>query len=440
MRRFLLCFLGLTALAAAPARADDAAAPCDCVTTTGLRGSVGTGGAAAPAAPAGLRRSLPDDPLAEDDPFAFSGYRSGGLLWFPSLDAALGRTSNIEGKAGGTGGTFLKVTPELALRSDWSRHALEASGSATFNRYPGLSDQNNASYAGAAKLRLDLMDGMQADLAARLSSARGAASSADNPAGTAVPSTALTRGASLGFTRDAGLIGVTLRGDVDRTTYSGGMLASGAAIATDSLRNNTRVALALRGSYDTGAAVSPYVEGQVFRRDYDAAANSGRDSTGAAMLVGATVDLGPILRGDLNAGLTREQARDGTLPTLGGFTLDGRLTWMPTRLTTVDFSARTTVDPTSLAGSSGSIGHEMRLALAESLRRDLTASVAAKATRRSYTGIDRSETTVGAEAELAWRVDTHAEVYGRGEWTRFRSSTPAEAYQSFAIMAGLRLR
>jgi hypothetical protein len=441
-----------------PASSDDAnPSPAIAAATAALRGRTADGrtapgaraggdvtgslrGAVRPVAPVG-QRALPDDPQAEtEDLLQPQRYRVGSFTVQPLLDAGIGRTSNVEGRAGSGAGSLYRLRSEATIASDWSRHAFEATLRAGYDGYPTRDSLNTPTYDGAAKLRLDLMDETHADLALRFNAARGKASSAENPAGTAIPSTTTTTGVSAGLTRAAGIVGVTLRGDVDRTSYSGGQLVGGGAIASDAARDNTRVALALRVGLTSDAVAKPYVELQGIRREFDAASMSGRDSQGIAGKVGATIDFGPVLRGDVAAGWTREVLEDDSLGVLDGATLDASLLWSPTRLTEVNLSARTTLDPTTLAGSPGSVGRRAAIAVRHALRRAVIASAGVGGAARRYEGLSLEERTVSGEAELAYRFNPHAEVYGRGEWARFSTTTPGANYSDVTVMTGLRLR
>jgi hypothetical protein len=437
-----------------PASSDDAnPSPAVTAATAALRGRAAdprardgndiTGslrGAVRPVAPAG-QRALADDPQAEtEDLLQPQRYRVGSVTVQPLIDAGVGRTSNLEGRAGSGAGALYRLRSEATIASDWSRHAFEATLRAGYDGYPSRDSLNTPTYDGAAKLRLDLLDETHADLALRFNSARGKASSAENPAGTAIPSTTTTTGASAGLTREAGIVGVTLRGDVDRTSYSGGQLVGGGAIASDAARDNTRVALALRVGLTSDAVAKPYVEVQGIRRAFDAASMSGRDSQGIAGKVGATLDFGPVLRGDVAAGWTREVLEDDSLGVLDGATFDASLLWSPTRLTEVNLSARTTLDPTTLAGSPGSVGRRAAIAVRHALRRDVIASAGVAGEARRYEGLSLEERTVSGEAELAYRFNPHAEIYGRGEWARFSTTTPGANYSDVTVMTGLRLR
>jgi hypothetical protein len=411
-------------------------------TTTGTAGPVtatGRLGVAAapvkPVAPIGPQRQLAADPIAEiDDPDAIPRYRVGTFVLRPQIDAAFGRTSNMAGKAGGAAGTLYRVKPQVAIASDWSRHAFEATLRGGYDGYPSDRQLNAPSYAGDAKLRLDLAEGTTGDLALRFSSERGKATAAENPADTVVPATTRTEGASLGVTRAVGLVGLTLRGDVDRTRYTGG------EPVTDTSRDNTRTALALRATLGGAAIVTPYVEVQAIGRRFSDPASRGRDSRGGAAILGARIDLGPVLSGEVAAGWSRETSDDPALGALTGPTFDARLLWSPTRLTDVTFTARTTLDPTTLAGSPGSVDRRAEATLAHRLTRDWTGTLGVSAEARSYEGVSLEERTVGASAEVAWRFDPHLELYARGDWSRFTSSRPGEDYRSVTVMTGLRLR
>jgi hypothetical protein len=71
------------------------------------------------ASPVSLRRRLPET----FDPFAPLGIRTGPLTWFPTIDIAVGYDSNVDSSTNAREVRTARLSPELRVESDWSRHA-----------------------------------------------------------------------------------------------------------------------------------------------------------------------------------------------------------------------------------------------------------------------------------------------------------------------------
>lgn len=403
------------------------------------QGAVRAVEAAAPTPP-GLR-GLRDDPLTEDeDPDEQRGLRTPGLLWLPAVETSAGATNNVEGAANGSGGAVFSIAPELRLRSDWSRHAIDLDLRGSFTRYPGRSIYDTPTADLRAAVRLDLAEGMRLDLRSGYALTRESASSPDNPAGTIVPSDVTTWSGSIGFTRDAGFLFATLRGDVDMTEYSGGLTGAG-PITSASARDTTRWVGAVRIGATPSPGLKPFVEAQAIDRTYaDATAAAERDATGWALKAGAEIDTGPILRGEVSAGWATERPRSSALGELSGFVADGRLVWSPTRVVEVTATAATTLEPTSLSGSPGLVARTAGLDVAYRLMRNITLQGGATVAARDYEAVSEGETAYGATAAVIWRAHPFAQVFLRGRYEHTFPSAPNPDYGVATVLAGLRLQ
>ena len=379
--------------------------------------------------------------LVEDDDYTPLGLRAGGFTWLPAVEASAGWSSNVASKAGGTSGGAYRLAPELVGRSDWSRHSLQFELRGAYLGNTTDHDYDRPSYQGALRGRIDLGDETTIDVKTGWSHDRQPASSADNPADTVVPATVDNKSASIGLTRDVGLLALTLRGDIERSDYTGGTTASGASLGSET-QNNTRHIAALRATWGSKGSIRPFVEAQISTRDYDDAivAGSPRDSTGAAVKTGIVADLGPTLRGELSTGWGVERPDKGPLPEVSGWLLDGSLTWSPTRLTTVRLDARTSFDPTTLATSSGAVTRTVGVAVDQALRPNLVASAGVAVVDKRYVGTSLVEDTVVLSSGLTYKVDRNIQTFVKGTLTRFDSSSRGANYDAAAVMVGVRLQ
>lgn len=413
------------------------------VTSTG---SVKDGGPSRPLAatqpvPRDLQADKRDEAEIQDDEYAQLGLRSGGFTWLPAIESSLGWSSNVATKAGGASGMTYRVAPELLGKSDWSRHALEIELRGAYIGNTTDHDYDKPTFQGAIRGRVDLGDETRLDLKGTWGHDRQAPSSADNPADTIIPATVDTTTASIGLTRDVGLLALTLRGDIERADYTGGTNASGTALGAD-VQNNTRHVAALRATWGSKGSIRPFAEVQVSTRAYDDAvvAGSPRDTTGAALKSGIVADLGPTLRGELSTGWGVERPDKGNLPDMSGWLLDGSLVWAPTRLTSIKLDARTSFEATTLTGSTGSISRTVGVTVEHALRRDLVATAGLSLNDKRYVGANLREDDLVLSSGLTYKVDRNIQTFVKGNLERFTSSASGANYDAAGVMVGVRLQ
>mgnify|MGYP001766452132 CR=1 FL=1 len=382
-----------------------------------------------------------EEATIEEDDYAPLGLRTGGFTWLPAIESSTGWNSNVASKVDGASGMTYRVAPELRGKSDWSRHSLEVELRGAYLGNTVDHDYDKPSFQGMVRGRIDLGDETRLDLKTSYARDRQSPTSVDDPTLTAVPATLATATGSVGLTRDVGLLAVTLRGDVERADYSGGLTTTGASLGSE-VQNNTRWVGALRAAYGSPGTLRPFAEVQVSTRAYDEplVAGSPRDATGGAVKAGVLADLGPTLRGELSTGWGVERPNEGPLPEISGWLLDGALVWSPTRLTSVRIDAKTSFDPTTLAASTGAVTRTVGVAVDQALRRDLVASAGVALSDKRYVGVDLHEDDLVLSTGLTYKVNRNVQTFVKGSLERFTSSTPGSDYDAAAVMVGVRLQ
>lgn len=377
----------------------------------------------------------------EPDELAPLGLRTGGFTWLPAAEAGLTASSNYNSNASAKSGMVYTVAPELVGKSDWSRHELQLDLRGSYAGIPSDTSYDKPSIQANLRGRVDFSEEMRSDVKLGWMNERQPASQSDNPASTAIPSTVDTKTVSVGVTRDAGLLALTARTDLTRTDYSGGTSTSGASLGAD-VQNNTRIVGALRATYGSQGSLRPFVEVETSRRSYDQKSIAGtqRDGTGAAIRVGAVADVGPTLRGEISTGWGVEKAEDASLSTMSGWLIDGTLAWSPTRITVVKVTAKSEFVPTTLYGSPGALSRSLGVALEQSLRPDLVASVGATVSDKGYFGIDQSEKDLVLSSGLTYKVNRNLQTFVRGTWETFATQPASADYRVSTIMVGVRVQ
>lgn len=389
--------------------------------------------------PRALDTATAEEAEKQDDAYAPLGLRTGGMVWYPALEVSVGRKSNVDSSRGGRSSPLWSIEPELVGRSDWSRHALEVNLRGGRTGYPDASDQSQNRYSTEMRGRIDLGDLTRADIVAGWSRQR-ESSSANEVSTSGEGTDRQTRKASLGVTRDVGLLALTLRGDYERNDY----LANGAlgvGVTDPNVQNNDLWAVALRATLGPTHTIAPFVEVQGNARRYDSGSVYGhvRDAEGKALRVGVTADAGPTLRGEIATGWGAERPHDGRLGEMTGWLVDGNLTWSPTRLVVVKTKLKSTFEPTTNAGSPGALTRTAAIDLDWALRRDVTVSFGVGLDGKHYYGIDVDERTTSLSAGLTYKFDRNFQSFLRTRFERVTASN-AEAYDVATVIAGVRIQ
>lgn len=358
------------------------------------------------------------------------GLRVGSFVAAGSVTAGVGYSSNAAESAGGSGSAYYLTRGSLALRSDWERHGFDVVANGGLRRYAdeSMSLEPNADVTATA--RLDLTETDRVAASAGWTYSRETGSSAE--LGTkSTGADVHTLSGTLGYERNAGLIGLALKGAVDRTSYEAG-----------ESRSNTAVSGSLRLTLENGAALRPFVEGGGFTRRYDDEVDGSgyaRDSVGWELKTGLVVDTG-LLTGEASVGYALERPEDDRLDDIAGFTADAGLAWTPTELVTVGLKGTTTFEPSQIAGASGSVKHAVDVDVAYALQPNVILNTGAGFSYQDYTGVSRTVETFAVRAGAEWRVNRTVSLGLTGSHARTNSSVAGESYDESRIEATVTLR
>jgi hypothetical protein len=379
--------------------------------------------------PTGPPATARNEAVETAEAFGTDGIAVGSFLVFPTLRSSLGWTSNASGGEGGEDDTFMRTRAEVVLRSNFEAHEIEATLGAEYQRYLGETVETAPAFDAGLRGRFDIDEVNRIEAAARARRYR--EDSADPELEGNDPDTITTLGGGLAFERTAGIIGLAGGVDVDRTIYE-----------TSTDRTNTLFAGTLRASLESGGIIQPFVEVTGFRRLTDDRVDADgfeRSSIGGTASVGARFDTG-ITTGSLAVGYGVEHLDDDALENIRGAVFEGTLAWRPSELTTVDLNIETRFEPTTAAGSSGSVVTAGGVAVTHSLLRNVDVTLAGTGSFQDYTGIEREIVTAGLRAGLAWRLNPSVELTLDGGYERVWGYGGAESYDEATIEAGVVFR
>jgi len=364
------------------------------------------------------------------------GIRLGTFTILPEVTITGGWTDNTSQTASGSSGKQYTIAPNITASSGWSRHQLDLALRGSYISYPDASDDDDPNLTASAALRLDLNSRTTVNGTASYTYSREDASSAES-SGDSDDIHQLSAG--LGVTRDAGLLAVTLRGALDRNVYTADDDGS-----TSSGRDNSLYSANLRLDANTGASLSPFVEGSLLVRRYDQSCSDSicekRDANGYQLRGGVNIASGPKLSGEIGAGWRIEDLDDARLDSLSGMVVDASLVWSPTRLTTVTGGLGTSFEATDIDGASGSIIYSGDLRVAHEFSDRIVGEAGAGYNYRTYQGASIEEQTFTGLVGMTFALTQNIALRTEYNYQKFTSSSEGSDYDQNTIQAGVRFR
>ena len=377
-----------------------------------------------------------------------AGARVGALLISPSFGIEADATDNIYARSDTKrGDVALAILPALAVRSQWSRHALGLSAEGTVKRYARRTTENIETYAVKLDGRLDISGDtrLSGDIGtARRIETRG--TTGDTLFGAApIAFTQLSGGGELEQTFARARL--TLAGRYERFRYEDREL--GGNLIDLSQRDYEALTGSFRAAIGVGPGVAAFASLAYNRNRYRTtpAGQPNRDSHGFTLLTGVAFGLNRLLQGELGVGWVRQDFNAPVFPRISGLAYNAQLRWSPTRLTTVRLAGGRTFQRSPIIGVAGIQQHEVTLSAEHELLRTLilrpslrylvadfqVPTGAAKRQERYFTG------AFGA----TWRLTQHLEVAADYAHSLGRNSgavDPGRAYDRNRATISIRWR
>lgn len=314
-----------------------------------------------------------------DDPYAAIGLRAGAFTLFPAVELIGGYDTNPSHGSNGKGATLYTLAPEIQAQSNWSRHEFKADLRGSYTGYsPDTDPTLSRPYVnGKADGRIDVTKTTRIDLGGRVLVSTDDPGSPNLQAGLSKLPIYTVYGGSAGLGQKFNRFDLSLKGDAERTAYQDSTLTDGTSASNED-RNYDQYGVALRGGYELSPGVTPFLEGRLDTRKHDLATDlSGyqRNSKGVTGRIGSTFELTRLLTGEVSVGYMRREYDDPRLDKIGGLIGDASLIWTANALTTVKFTASSSIGESTLAGVPGVFYRDVGVQVDHSFRRWLIGSV-----------------------------------------------------------------
>ncbi len=380
--------------------------------------------------------------LNPPDPDAVPGFMLGRLTLRPTVSEKIVHESFRDATTSTTR-LLSETTVSATLESDWARHQLTVEGTGTWEENLSGTGAEEPTASIDGRLDLDLGHDLTAALTLGYAYEQESRTDPNAVAGAQTQSGIHEIDAAVSLGRSVGLLRGTVTTGLTRTIYGGADLGNG-VVFSGAERDTLSGRLTGRVGFEISPALVPFLEAGVERTTFDVKTDSNgfqRSATSYRGRLGAEIDLGEKLSGELAAGYILRDIDDPTLTDISAFTVDGSVNWSPLRGTNVFTALSTTVDSATAAGESGSVAYTLSSGLTHELRNALVARLSGSLTYRDY---DRAstisdQTTVTALAGLEWSINRYLSLDGDIGFERTSQSGIADA-DTVRLGLGLRLR
>ena len=326
------------------------------------------------------------------------GVHAGGFLVYPRLTVDAVYDDNIfSSRLAAVGDTIFRIGPELAIKSNWSRHEVDLIAHAKINQYLDHSRENTTDYGVGGLGRLDVVRGT--NLTGGVSYDRNTEPRTDPTAPTAAlqPVRYDLSQFNIGGSREINRL--RLQAGVNFADYNYDNVASTAGtIINQKFRDRAMWTENARADYAVSPDTALYVTGGVNQRDYRfttlPAAPNNRSSTGYEADVGANFDLTNLVRGEVQVGYLQQSYKGPAAPNIGGVAFMAGVDWFPTPLTTVRLSGSRTVEEATVIGASGFIASRINLRVDHELLRNVILNANVGYENDGYHGVTRTDNLV----------------------------------------------
>lgn len=378
----------------------------------------------------------------ENNPYEAVGIRLGSFILKPSLEVGVTATTNADSSVDGTDAVLSETSLRLNATSDWSIHRASIDAHGTFRKT--LSGQEVEDFTGGldAELELELGHEYRARGTLTYSTAPESASSPVSIVGALDEPIRQTVGGTLGLEKHAGKARFAITGGVSHDAYGDADIAGGGVVSQKD-RDTTLYSLTLRGGYEISPALTPFVEVEIGRNQYDRTMDSAgyeRSSDRQAIRGGLALDFREKLSAEFAAGWIREEFDDSRLSALTAPSLRGRVMWSPERGTNVFLNGSSTLESTTTPGESGSVLYSTSISVERQIRANLTGSATLGASYRNYAGSDGHDVIWNAEASLTWWLNRYAGLVGRVRHEDVSSNLSGRDSETSSIFLGLKLQ
>ena len=319
------------------------------------------------------------------------GIRAGGVLVFPRLRTGFGGTTNAYlTNSNAVAAPFTVVEPAIRAVSNWSRHSLEVSGSASFRDYIGQERRNERTWNLGTSGDLDLGRFFNVAFDADASQYFENQFSGEVTSDVAALSRVRRDYVMIRGQYQAGRARAFVVADVADFRFRPLPLTNGNT-RDQSERNREVKRLIGQVEYARTPTVSLFAQVGYTSTDFDGRVLSGttrRDSSALRFLAGTNVDIAGRARGTVGVGYSIRDYQSATVATVRGISAEAELELFPTELFTITGTARRSIEDSTFANQAPFFDTRFSLRGDYEALNNLIVSARADYNTQSYIGSD----------------------------------------------------
>ncbi len=316
--------------------------------------------------------------------------------------------------------TIVRIGVEVAANTNWNVHEVGLQVSAYRNEYLDIGDESTNDLRARVRGRLDVNRNVSLGAAVFAEDLAESRTDIANSVGLDRP----VEHTRLGAAFDADYQSDRFRWNnvvqVYEEDYEDGRQTGTGTTIDQDYRDISVTFGSSRLSYAVSPNLAVFAQGTVRELSYDQTqVLSGgvrtRDSSGYTVSGGVDFELAALVRGDIAIGYFSEDKEDDFFKDVDGLSVDGRMQWFPTRLTTVGFNAGRRVVDIGLIDSPSALQTSFGARVDHELRRNIILSAAANIVSYEYQEIDRTDDVNDFSLTAAYKLNkrVHLETFAR---------------------------
>ncbi|MEL6323265.1 MAG: outer membrane beta-barrel protein [Pseudomonadota bacterium] len=336
------------------------------------------------------------------------------------------------------------IRPEVDVRSDWSRHEVGVSGSVEHFEFVDQGSESQTNLRAGVRGRLDVTRDFSL-------SARGFVEDLFEPR-TQI-SILDEFGEPVQFTRFGGAlegryqrdrIQATVGYEVTDTNFDDVEGIAPFGDIDQDFRDGLDHTVRGRVAYAVTRDWAVFTQGSYFVRNFDEPTLLGdgtlasRDSDGFTIEGGVNFELQGPFRGDVAVGYIEDNREDPAFADITGVSVDGRLQWFPTRLTTVTATAGRRTTDVGLVGAAAAIATNGGVRVDHELLRNVLLFAEANVFDTQFEDFDRDDTFFDIGVGSVYKLNKRVHLEGFYRYTNRDSSIPLEEFNQNIV--GFELR
>ncbi len=359
------------------------------------------------------------------------GLRLGSFVLTRGIVAGVDYTDNVfSTDTGKKSDRIYSLSASLGLASDWSRHSVSLNLDAAREYYEKNPSEDTVTINAAGQVRIDIRRDTNLDLRAGFSLAQESRGSDDLNANATSPSDVYGYNASATLNHRINRVTLSLRGGFQAFEYEDTPLSNG-TVDDNSDRNYYVANTRLRVGYEVSPRLTVFTQVDyaetVYERRVD---NNGdiRDQQSYGVSAGVRAAFSDLINGEVSVGYREAAFDDPNFDNVGALVANARLTWLPSRLTTITANLATDLGQTTLAGSSGSVIRTASVNARYAWRDNITLNASGSVSYEKFNELSLNETTYSMSFGVDYNLGRKMILGANYIYEKFDSSAAGADY------------